>query len=220
MFHSIVSPYFLSLLSLYADGGLKARIRVLQRWFVGTPYEIVECYAPKEGLIIDLGCGIGLFANLLVLKANGRHVVGIDGDHTKIAIARETVKQRKNICFQCLDLGKLELPRCRGVVLYDVLHHLDPDLQLRTLELSYTALEEGGRLIIKENDTEPRWKLRVNYFVERMALGFSLTKSAQICFRDRKAWSDMAIKAGFNLMLAKHIPFWHPWSHCILVFSK
>ncbi len=220
MFHPKVSPCLLSLLSLYADGGLKAKIRVFQRWFVGTPYEIVENYVPREGVIIDLGCGIGLFSNLLVLKAHERHVVGVDGDHAKIEIARQTVKQRTNIRFQYADLGKCELPPCRSVVLYDVLHHLDPDLQLRTLEQSYTALEEGGRLIIKENDTEPQWKLMVNYIVEWMALGFRLTKSAPISFRDRKGWSEMATKIGFHFMLEKHIPFWHPWSHCVLVFSK
>ena len=220
MLNPRVSPHFLQLLDLYADGGYKAKIRVFQRWFVGTPYEIIETYVPEEGLIIDLGCGIGLFANLLVLKASGRNVLGIDGDRAKMAVARQTVKQRPNIEFRCADLREFELHRCRGIVLYDVLHHLEPDLQVKILEQSFTALEDGGRLVIKENDTEPCWKLWVNYFIEWLALGFDLTKSAPICYRDRQAWVDMVIEVGFHLVTAQHVPYWHPWSHCVMVFQK
>lgn len=214
------SPYFLRLLGLYGGLGNRAKLRVFQRWFVGAPYEIVETFVPREGTIIDLGCGIGLFSNLLVLKASQRYVVGVDADCVKIAVAQQTVRHRANIEFHCADLREFDLPRCRGAVLFSVLHHLEPNLQLKILQQSFAALEHGGLLIIKEDDTEPRWKLGVNQFIEWMAAGFKLTQGDPVHFYDRQMWADTVSKVGFRLVVSQPIPCWHPWPHCLLVFQK
>ena len=225
MIHKIInrnkrqSP-FVFLLNLYRNGGIRAIFRLFQRWFLGTPFLKVEKYVPNNGLIIDLGCGIGLFSNLLIYKEPKREVYGIDNDINKIGIAKKTINSNSNIQFHCFELTDYELPRCQSIILYDVLHHLKPKAQVEILRKSYAALNHKGRLVIKENDTVPYWKLLINYLIEFVALGFNLTNSDPICFRSRQEWIKIVTDIGFELKIEKHLDYWHPWSHSILVFTK
>jgi 2-polyprenyl-6-hydroxyphenyl methylase/3-demethylubiquinone-9 3-methyltransferase len=64
---------------------------------------VLERHAPREGTILDLGCGHGLVANLLALGSPARRVRGIDIDPKKIEAARRTVRDRANIRFDVAD---------------------------------------------------------------------------------------------------------------------
>ena len=46
--------------------------------FFTAPYKLLEELVPKQGLIIDLGCGYGIFSNLLAITSLGRQIIGIE----------------------------------------------------------------------------------------------------------------------------------------------
>ena len=65
-----------------------------------------------------------------------------------------------------MDIDNLELSQVDAIVLYDVLHHLAEATQLNVLNQCYKKISSGGRLVLKENDVVPQWKLLISNLVE------------------------------------------------------
>ncbi|MBN1675639.1 MAG: class I SAM-dependent methyltransferase [Kiritimatiellae bacterium] len=190
---------------LYRGQGMRVALRLWQRWYVGSPFEYVERFVPGDGRILDLGCGFGLLANLMALRCDRRFVAGVDVDKAKIAIAQQTVANRRNIEFLCADLADYSIAPCGGVVLYDVLHHLSDDLTERILQAVRGCIGGCGRLIIKETDTEPSWKLRLAHLVERAATRGHITVGGPVHFRSRPQWRRTLKAHGFAIEHDEHI---------------
>ncbi len=213
---------FKKILRLYGFG-FKAKLRTYQRWYAGTPYEYVAAFVPEKGAIIDLGCGWGMFANLLALQSPLRRVHGLDLDEKKIQWAKNTVsKNRTNIQFEVKDLNQIELPQVDAIVLYDVLHHLEEPTQFKVLEQCFKKISPGGRLVLKENDTFPLWKLCISNLVEAIALGFDITLSKKILFRGRDEWVAILKTYGFVVTHVEHINTWYGFfvPHSLFICEK
>jgi SAM-dependent methyltransferase len=130
--------------------------------FLICPFRRVESAVPKSGVVVDFGCGHGLFANLLVVRSGARHVIGCDIDGARINVARSSIGGRNNICF-AVSNEVVTLPSCNAVTLLDVLHHVAPDVRLRLLQETFQKLRPGGDLVIKDIDKTPRFKYLWNY---------------------------------------------------------
>ncbi len=110
--------------------------------------EILAQSKIREGLIVDLGCGSGLWAQELA-KAN-YSVLGIDISESMIGIARTRVP---NAEFRIGSLFKADIPPCNAVTsLGECLNYLfDPDSNRQTLiqlfRRIYSALTPGGVFI-------------------------------------------------------------------------
>lgn len=198
-----MTPIPVELRAQYRHRGARDHLRLLQRWY-GTPFSEVEPWVPRVGTVVDVGCGFGLFAAILALASPERSVVGLDLDAQKIA--------RGNAIFagvptMRLAVGTAEdaLPPCDAVVFYDVLHHLRDTTIERALSAAYAALRPGGRIIVKENDTAPRWKRAVAEVQETVAVFGGITKSDPWKFRDRDGWSGALAAAGFRVQRADAI---------------
>ncbi len=99
----------------------------------------------RDGLVVDLGCGSGIMAELLVQA--GYSIYGVDIAEAMIALARQRVPQAR---FEVGSLLDVPLPACRAVTaigeccnyLFDPSHSGE---RLHTLfERVYAALEPGG----------------------------------------------------------------------------
>ena len=116
----------------YRSAPLVARLFVHGRAFL-SDLAFVERLVPRNGFIVDLGCGHGLFACLLREASAGRRVLGIDLDPKKID----------------------------AVTIIDVLYLLPFEEQEQVLRNAASALGEGGPLIVKaqERRMDPRYAL-------------------------------------------------------------
>ena len=85
----------LDLTDLYQDLGLKFRLYARFRTKL-YPVELLDKSLPKEGNIIDLGCGYGVYANYLALKEKNRHVLGIDINSKRVDTAQKSIKNRRS----------------------------------------------------------------------------------------------------------------------------
>ncbi|MGA3006918.1 MAG: class I SAM-dependent methyltransferase [Opitutaceae bacterium] len=100
----------------------------------------------RPGNIVDLGCGIGLFAELAAQW--GLSVCGCDGsaDAIELALAREP-----RLGLTCCALGH-QLPYASSSVdnmlLYQVIEHLPPDVLLNVLREGRRILRPEGMLFI------------------------------------------------------------------------
>lgn len=134
--------------------------------FITAPFRQLEPHIPREGFIVDLGCGYGIFANLLGLLSPARKILGMDLDDYKIKYADRGVK---NVEFKAADITKTNIPPADCILLIHVLHHLNSYEEQETLiKACLEKLKKGGRLVITEIDRKPWWKFFLTQLADRM----------------------------------------------------
>lgn len=159
----------------YHDTSLVARLHVHGRAFL-SDLAFVERYVPRHGFTVDLGCGHGLFANLLCESSASRRVLGIDMDERKIAVARGTVGGRESIRFEVGDIVHEPVPKCDAVTIIDVLYLLPPADQAEVLRKAAAALAENAPLIVKAQERAADARFALAYAQELVSTSIGLTR--------------------------------------------
>ena len=182
----------------YRRAPLVARLFVHGRAFL-SDLAFVERYVPRHGFIVDVGCGHGLFANVLAEASATRRVLGIDVDERKIATARSTVEGRPEIRFEVGDAVTTAPPRCDAVTIVDVLYLLPFEAQEQVLRNAAAALLEGRPLVVKaqERSLSPRFALTYGQELVTVGLGFTRGGRSGFFFPTREEALAMFDRAGF-----------------------
>jgi len=178
------------------------------------PFDFIEKYVPKKGVIVDVGCGFGIFANYLASKSENRTVIGIDLNEKRILLAKKIYSNIMNLKFFCDDITDSKIPKADIVTGIDVLHHI-PTLELQTklLKSCFSILSENGKLILKEVDTKPLWKYWWNKIHD-----YLMTKGEPVLYHDKTTIKNLLEKIGFvleEIIVIKKYPYAH-----ILFISK
>ena len=173
-------------LALYRRAPASVRAHVWGRW-VSCPFRQIEPAVPREGRVLEVGCGYGLFSCHLALASKARDVLGIDVDLRKIVHARFAAEQARSTGATCdfhlMPPGELPDGPWDAIVIVDVLYLLDPDAQAGLLHSCAEQLALGGRLVVKEVGANPTWKARWNAVQEFMAVKvLGITSGEQLTF--------------------------------------
>lgn len=115
--------------------------------------------------VLDVGCGIGLFA--CYLRENGcvLPVHGFDPDAPKIDRARSATARYGDMKFEVGDATTH--PGQRGnVVILDVLHYLTPEEQQTFLRRVADMIAPGACCVIRTTARDESWRFRVTVFEE------------------------------------------------------
>ncbi|HEX9494830.1 MAG TPA: class I SAM-dependent methyltransferase [Candidatus Limnocylindria bacterium] len=182
----------------YRAAPLVARTLVHGRAFL-SDLAFVDRYVPRHGYVVDLGCGHGLFANLLAEAAPNRRILGIDMDERKIEIARTTVQGREGLRFEVGDIIHETPPRCDAITIVDVLYLLSPADQEEVLRKAASALVENAPLVVKaqERAASPRYALTYAQELVTTALGITRASARRFHFLSRTEAVAMFERAGF-----------------------
>ncbi len=183
----------------YRRAPLAARWSVHGRAFLSDLARIEE-YVPRHGFVVDLGCGDGLFANLLAEASPRRRILGVDIDDRKIAVARATIAGRDALRFEVSDIVRVPPPRCDAVTIVDVLYLFAPEDQERILRGIADALAEGAPLIVKAQEAriDPRYALTYAQEVLSASLGLTRGARSRFHFAPRETAMAMFGRAGFR----------------------
>lgn len=136
------------------------------RWAT-SPMDVVERELPEQGSILEIGCGHGMFCLVAALGSDQRSVVGADIDGAKIVEARRAAQRagldesRVRFLEVAPDWRPPPEPLYDTVVILDVLYLLGIPAALELTAAAARAVAPGGRLLVKEMDTDLRWKARV-----------------------------------------------------------
>ena len=115
--------------------------------------------------VLDIGCGIGLFAHYLRLMDCDMDYHGIDLDERKISIAQGAADDYPGIHFERASCETL--PTWQGhVVILDTLHYLSAALQQKLLRDAATCVAPGAVLIIRSVLRDTSWRFRITRFEE------------------------------------------------------
>lgn len=201
------------LFNFYSNQGPKVALYARLRWRL-CPFEEIERHVPKEGTIIDIGCGYGLLANLLALKSSKRDVTGVDLSVGRIRVAQKTTDNRKKLQFKLMNALDLQLGKCSTVVMSDFLHHLDCKVQEELLARCYQKLPPGGLLIIEEVDNRPLWKYWFAIMSDKI-----LNVGEQQFFRNHRDFQELLERIGF-LVRTKKVNKGIPLSDILFICKK
>ena len=182
----------------YRSAPLGARLFVHGRAFL-SDLAFVERFVPRNGFIVDLGCGHGLFACLLRESSDNRRVLGIDLDPRKIEVARGAVRDTQWLRSEVGDIVTDPPPKCDVVTIVDVLYLLPFEQQEQVLRNAASALGEGGPVVVKaqERRTDPRYAITYLQETITVSLGFTRGGRERFFFPTREEALAMFERAGF-----------------------
>lgn len=155
---------------LYKGKGIVTIYAYLRFWEYPR-LERIEKMIPKEGIVIDLGSGYGIFSNYLAIQGPKRKVIALEFDEKKVAIAEEAAKKGgiENISFFSKDITKLKIPSADAIIIMQVLHHLKgfPE-QEKLLKACVTKIKKGGTLLVDEVDKKTSLRLVLAWLTDAL----------------------------------------------------
>ena len=182
----------------YRGAPIIARTLVHGRAFL-SDFAFIDRYVPRHGFIVELGCGYGLFANLLAEASANRRILGIDIDDRKIEVARTTIQGRESVRFEIGDIVHEAPPKCDAVAIIDVLYLLAPSDQEAVLRKAAEALAENAPLVVKAQERAPSFRYALTYAQELVTTALGLTRGGarRFHFLARDEAVAMFERAGF-----------------------
>ena len=148
-------------------------------------YELFHKLLPKEGRILDIGCGYGFMDYMLAWVAPGRNITGIDYDEDKIATAANCYNKPAQLQFIHGDIAATPFDFYDAFILSDVMHYLPADEQETLLQQCIERLTPDGVIIIRDGDSDMvkrHDRTKFTEFMSTRVIGFNKTKNKQLSF--------------------------------------
>ncbi len=199
---------------LYLGASWRERLHMTVRVLL-CPLERLAPFVPPAGLIVDLGCGHGLFTHALAMEEPQRRLVGVEPDGAKLTVARTSVTPGGRVRFVRGDaLHNPVAGPCRAVLIVDVAYLLTAEEQEQVLRDSFARLGPGGVLLLKTVDVRPRWKIALNRLEEWLAvrlLRITLGPARPFTFRPLEEWAELFRRIGFETQTVRlDRGYYHP----------
>jgi 2-polyprenyl-6-hydroxyphenyl methylase/3-demethylubiquinone-9 3-methyltransferase len=164
-----------------------------------APLERVASQVPTSGPILDLGCGHGLFTSLLAMGVADRQLLGVDPSKDKISVAQRVSRGLPNVRFLQGRVEDVAATGFQAITILDVLYLLPDEQKLSVLRRCRELIAPDGVLLVKTNDTRPRWKYAVVRLEEELMVRvLGLTMGGQIHFRGIPEYTALLRQAGFE----------------------
>ena len=144
-----------------------------------VPFHRLVDYLPDQGVLLDLGCGHGVFLALAQQRRPALRLMGFDLSATKIAAARQAFEAADDAIGQLAVMNIAEFPEqsVDVISIIDVMYLVPLSFWDGILKRCYNCLKPGGRLLLKEMDRSLRWKFALLCLEEGLAvkiLGWTL----------------------------------------------
>jgi ubiquinone/menaquinone biosynthesis C-methylase UbiE len=175
-------------------------------------------YLPEAGTVLDIGCGFGLFSLYYAQVLPGVRFHGIDLDGSRIAIASEAAR-RLGLANTRYAVGDARAFRATdgehaAAYMLDIVHHVPPETVEPLLGELYKAIRTGGRLIVKDVDTQPTYK---RWFTH--ALDLLMSPRAVVHYWPAGELQALLQRIGFRVYRHLMVDFL-PYPHVLFVCHK
>jgi 2-polyprenyl-3-methyl-5-hydroxy-6-metoxy-1,4-benzoquinol methylase len=202
-------------LALYDREPLGARLHVHARHWL-CPLEPIAERVPPRARVLDVGCGHGLFANLLALQSPARDVFGVDPMATKIAVAERVAQGVPNVRYAVGSAADVQDAGYDAITILDVLYLLPRPAKLALLQRCRELIAPHGVLLLKTNDKRPRWKYQWARFEEQLMTTLGLTEGQGLYFLNAAQNRALLGMAGFDAEIVR-LDNWLPYPHVLFV---
>ena len=180
----------------------------------------LEKYLPKEGVIIDYGCGQGLFSQILSLLSPQREVYGVDSSEAKISEARKSQKSNQAVSFSADCNIERVIGSAEAIVIIDVLCYLADQDRFNFLKKLHDKLKPSATLVIKDQNKDSPVKFFFLYLQEFIAVRvLRITASEGLHFFSRSYMEELLGKVGFKVKVVD-ISRGYLYPHIAFICSK
>ena len=168
-------------------------------------FDALDAVVPRNGFVLDLGCGYGVATHWLAQFTDGRSFLGLDYDENKIRVAQRTAPESPRIKFETGDILNCDYTACDTILLLDVLHYWTPEKQQMILNKARQALRPGGKLILRDAArAENEAHQRVDFW-EKIATRIGHNNTVEGLHFQTRAELEAALRqAGFAQWELKH----------------
>jgi 1-acyl-sn-glycerol-3-phosphate acyltransferase len=162
-------------------------------------YAAVGKKLPLRGRVIDLGCGYGLMSHWAAITGYERPVIGVDDDAAKIALAKQTECYQRNLAFEQADVLDWHGEPAEAVLMLDILHYSQPEVQIRMLQKGAALLTPGGELFVREA-VQAAGAFQATRQGEAFSTGIGFNQKREgLFFADRAGWEARFRAAGLEI---------------------
>jgi SAM-dependent methyltransferase len=170
-------------------------------------------WIPPRSRVLDLGCGQGLLASLLLAADSRCQVRGVELMPADAQRARTALQDAAEIV--CGDIRHEDFGKADVAVILDVLHYIDYADQDQVLQRLRTALQPGGLLLLRVGDADGGLPFRLSNWVDRVVTGVRGHRLGRLYCRPLTQWRLALQSLGF---LVEVIPLSHgtPFANVLL----
>jgi 2-polyprenyl-3-methyl-5-hydroxy-6-metoxy-1,4-benzoquinol methylase len=133
--------------------------------------------------VLDLGCGRGQLAVLLLESGAAARVRGVDWDAPKVALAR-SASEGLSAEFVQGDVRTAAVDPADTVLLIDVLHYFDRATQDALLDRAAALVRPGGMLLVREADRGRGARSLLTRVQEGIGTATRFNRGERVLFRD------------------------------------
>ena len=166
-------------------------------------YQLIVENTPRQGEILDLGCGYGFVSHMLALTSAERTITGIDYDEEKIRVANGGFLKSPRLSFETADIRSYEILPKDCIILSDVLHYIPPADQEQLLQKCMSNLRPGGCIIIRDADENRKKTHSRSRLTELFSTGTGFNKTydenRSLHFISRGELERFAFQAGCSI---------------------
>ncbi len=166
-----------------------------------------------ESHVLDLGCGQGLLASLLLAADRGSRVRGIELMPREAQRARIALGEAAEIV--CEDIRQAAFGQPDVAVILDVLHYIAPADQELVLQRLRRALAPGGLLLLRVGDAAAGLPFRLSTWVDRAVVLVRRRRLDRLHCRTLAEWRGLLERLDFHVRV---VPLRHgvPFANILL----
>jgi SAM-dependent methyltransferase len=161
--------------------------------------------------VLDLGCGQGLLAAWM-LDADALHATETWGGDLPVPprllqlrgielhasdVARAKVALGAQADIRCGDICTEDFGRADVIIIMDVLHYIDRTAQEDVLRRAFSALNPGGRLLLRVGDADAGWRFRWSNWVDKAVVFARSHTLCKLWCRPMREWISLLESIGF-----------------------
>jgi len=179
----------------------------------------VEGDAPGAlGEVLDIGTGRGQLPILLMELGRATSARGVDWDEAKVEAGRQAAQRGTPLAVSLEqgDARAADYAPADTVLLIDLLHYFTIDEQDEILRRAAAAVRPGGRLLVREADTERGIRSALTLLEERVFTAVRFNRGERVRFRPARKIAARLADAGLACEVR---PAWGktPFSNVLVV---
>jgi 2-polyprenyl-3-methyl-5-hydroxy-6-metoxy-1,4-benzoquinol methylase len=171
-------------------------------------------YLPDEGVVLDIGCGFGLFSLYYAATGPGRVLRGLDANGRRIGVARRAAGRLglDNAVYETGDARDFKGDgEVSAAYMLDIVHHVPASSVPPLLRALRRSLPAGGRLLVKDVEDRPAHKRAFTWLLDK-----AMDPTAPVHYWSGEALARALGEAGFRVH--RHLMVdWLPYPHVLYI---
>jgi 2-polyprenyl-3-methyl-5-hydroxy-6-metoxy-1,4-benzoquinol methylase len=167
-------------------------------------------YLPRQGSILDIGCGFGLFSLYFAHQHPDRQVHGFDLNPKRIDMARRAAEKLglKNVSFHAEDATKWRgTETFDSAYMIDIVHHVPRASAESLLEEVRKKVKPTGVVIVKDVADKPFFKTAFTWALDKL-----MDPKTPVHYWSVKALTAKLRRVGFGVtshLMVDYLPYPH-----------